>query len=36
MASGALQWQRYFDSVGGASSVIMPGATDRATFRRWS
>ena len=36
MAIGAVQWQRYFESSGGESSVIIQGATERAIFVRWS
>ena len=33
---GALQWQRYFESPGGASSVIIHGATERGIPSRAS
>ena len=36
MASGAVQCVRYFTSGGGASSVIIDGAIDRASFNRAS
>ena len=32
MASGAVQWQRYFTWLGCASSVCSQGLTERAIF----